>query len=928
MPHRICGLSAATWRLAGAALLAALLGLVALPSPRAEAASSPATVTAGTLSWGLKSSFRTYLTGPIAHGSLSTIAPATDDGTRTTFASATGSWSAGAASVATSGGVRLTGHDGELDVTLSSPRLVVDGSGARLLVDAKDSDGQTHAGLAIADVALSGRVTSTDSSVTIANAPATLTKAGEIVFSYQGSPMYQAGTALDPVSAALSVDAPDTGPTEPSTGPGDVAGDLTWGVKESFRKYVEGPIAHGTTTLSGGVTRDSAGAFVWPWASASGADVSFGGSVRFAGHDGELDVVMGAPRITLTSRTSARLSVDVNGTRVALGAVSLSQGATAAGATSFTKAPVSLTEAGVAVFSYDGSGFYEAGTALDPASFRVATSALESFDPSTPAPTPTPTPKPANEPKSQPSDSSRSGALTWGVKASFRSYITGPIARGSISVSDGATATGASYRFGQGSTTATPPTATGTTGYRGAVRFYGHHGELDMTISQPAVRVTSASSAVLSAQIGGRGRIDLAVLDLGRATRSAERGWVQFASAPATLTASGSSLFSYNGNAFYPAGTALDPVTFSIGSTASPRSGGGASVVASTTEDDWTPPATPPATSGLTVEQDEISAGDEITASGSGFLPGEPGIRVVLYSSPIVLAEDVTADASGKASWTGTIPATLEPGEHTLTFQGSVDRGVVIDVAAAEQIVGCALTDGRLDWGFKESFRAYVSGSIANGDWTTEGNAGYRTPTFSWTKGEGVRDDETGAGRLEFTGGIRFSGHDGALDTTIANPVVTFTDDSTAVLSVDYAGTTMEAAMAGKQTREEQPDVAFADLDLDAGTVTEDGGVVTIADVPATLTAAGSAAFPNYETGAALDPVTLTFTVADQCETSAMAAADTGGGPAGALAAPASSGSSDAPVWLPWFGGALVGAAAACAGTVLVMRRRPTGAGA
>ena len=50
------------------------------------------------------------------------------------------------------------------------------------------------------------------------------------------------------------------------------------------------------------------------------------------------------------------------------------------------------------------------------------------------------------------------------------------------------------------------------------------------------------------------------------------------------------------------------------------------------------------------------------------------------------------ADAAGRATWKGTIPATLEPGKHTLTFQGSVDRGVVIDVAEAEKIVGCELS--------------------------------------------------------------------------------------------------------------------------------------------------------------------------------------------------------------------------------------------
>lgn len=952
MPHRISGLSATTWRAIAAVMLAALLGLMALPTVRAEAAEMPTTVTGGTLSWGLKSSFRSYLTGPIAHGTVSTTAPATDNGTQTTFASAKGSWSGDAASVETSGGVRFTGHDGELDVTLSRPRLVVDGSSARLLVDAKDSDGRTHTDLAIADLALSGRVTTTDTSVTISNAPATLTKAGEVVFSYQGSPMYTAGTALDPVSASLTVDpptdpdptpTPDPDPTptpdpDPTTPPStDVtAGTITWGLRQSFRTYVVGPIAHGSITVQPPATKSADNVVTWSGATGQWSDstkqVGAKGSVTYYGHDGELNLTLSSPQLKV-SGSAGQLILDVKDSEgvvhddVAFATIALSGRlkVTADGVT-VSGAPATLTAAGATVMN----GFYAAGETLDPltAAFALGDAQVPTPPPAESTPTQKPRPTPTKKPKADSPDATRSGALTWGVKASFRSYITGPIAKGSISVSGGAAATSGAYRFGQSSTTAKPPAATGTTDFRGGVRFYGHHGELDLTISQPSVRVTSSTSATLSAQVGGRGRIDLAVLDLERAGRSTAPGWVQFANTPATLTASGSSLFSYNGNAFYPAGTVLDPVTFSIGSTASAGSGGGSGTVtaAAAADDDWTPPSTPPATTGLTVEQDEIRAGDEITASGSGFLPNETGIRVVLYSSPIVLAEDVTADASGKASWTGTIPATVEPGTHTLTFQGSVDRGIVLDIAAAEEVVGCALTDGRLDWGFKESFRAYVSGSIANGDWTTEGNASYQTPIFTWAKGEGVRDDQTGAGKLEFTGAIRFSGHDGALDTTIANPVITLTDAKTAVLSVDYSGTTMEAAMAGKDAYEEKPDVPFVDLDLSAGTVTENGSVVTIADIPTTLTAAGSAAFPNYETGAAFDPVTLTFTVADQCETVAAAApAPASGGP-DTLAAPVSSASSGVPAWFSWIGGALVGAVVACAGTVLVMRRRVTGA--
>ncbi|MFO6452843.1 HtaA domain-containing protein [Aeromicrobium sp. LTX1] len=718
------------------------------------------------MSWGLKTSFRTYIRGPIAGGRITTTAPATDNGARTTFTGAKGTWSDKSADVRASGAVNFTGHHGELNLTISSPRIVLNSSGARLLVDARTSDGRSHSGLAVASLDLSGRISAGSGKVTIANAPATLTSAGTALFSYSGSAMYPAGTELDPVSATLSVKGAVVPTTPPATKP-------------------------------------------------------------------------------------------------------------------------------------------------------------------TPKPTTKPTKRPQDpKPAKSSTTTGRAGDLTWGVKASFRSYITGPIAQGSVSVSSGATAVSGGYRFGQSTTSATPPSAQGTTGYRGTVRFHGHHGQLDMSLTAPSVRVTSSTTATLSAQVTGRGRIDVAVIDLGRASRSTATGWVQYANAPAALTAAGAGMFSYNGNAFYPAGTVVDPVTFSVGSTAAAGSGSGATSVAgsSTPATAWTPPAAPPATTGLVLEQDEVTAGDEVTASGTGFLPNESGIRVVLYSTPLVLAENVTADATGRATWKGTIPPTIEPGEHTLTFQGSVDRGVVIDVAAAEAIVGCELSDARLDWGFKESFRAYVSGSIANGDWTTSGNAAYATPQFTWSQGAGVLDEQTRAGELSFEGGVEFTGHDGALDTTIANPVVTIVDDSRATLAVDYTGGTMDAAMAGKDDRRTIAAVPFADLDLSAGTVSKEGQTVTITDVPTTLTSAGSAAFPNYETGAALDPVTLTYTVATDCAAPAAQPA-AGADDAAAVVLDTVAPTSSTP-WLPWLAGTVLAVLVSIGGTVLVMRRRTPGADA
>lgn len=443
------------------------------------------------------------------------------------------------------------------------------------------------------------------------------------------------------------------------------------------------------------------------------------------------------------------------------------------------------------------------------------------------------------------------GSLSWGVKASFRSYVTGPIASGSISTS-GASALLGSYVFPQAGAAQLSGGA-GSVSYSGSVRFTGHQGALDLRLSDPRVVIDSPSSATLWLRVNGGTSVPFATLALGAGSTSTSTdatGAVRFADVPATLTASGTGAFSLDGSAFYAAGTALDPVTFVVGSAGSaPR---GTVVVASasaTKKTANTPDATPPATTGIEVTGEPVEGG-EITAEADGFAPNESGILAVIYSTPTVLAENLTADADGRVRWTGTLPRGLT-GEHTLTFQGSVDLGVVLDIAVAAELQ-CTVSDATLVWGFKESFRAYIDGSIANGEWTTDGDVGYATPVFTWAGGSGGADED-GALDVAFTGSVRFTGHGGVLDTTVANPRIVV-DGERAVLLLDVHGTTQDGAAV------EQSAVEFAELDLDAVTATGEGDTRTWTDVPATLTAAGSAAFGTYPGGEALDPITLTVT--------------------------------------------------------------------
>lgn len=536
-----------------------------------------------------------------------------------------------------------------------------------------------------------------------------------------------------------------------------------------------------------------------------------------------------------------------------------------------------------------------------------------SSNPGTKAPTLTPTVK----------DGSVEGSLVWGVKSSFRSYVTGSIAKGAISLSGGASSSGGAFRFGQTGTDWTSSFGTSTTSYGGSVRFTGHSGILDLTFSNPRVRIDSASSGTLIVTVNGS-TVEMGRLNLAAASRSNVDGGVSYSNVPVTLTAAGARVFSYGSSQFYSAGEAMDSASFVIGANAT-GGAAAATTVAAHEETSWTAPAEPPANTGLYIDPDtlaDIRPGTEITAVGEGFAPGETGIKVVLYSDPVVLETELTADENGRATWTGIIPLDTEPGEHTLTFQGSVNLGIVFEVKEQAEIDACTVTDATLDWGFKESFRSYISGTIAHGEWQAMDGATYETPEFSWAEGTGGFDVETFTGQVSFNGTIHFTGHDGLLDTSVSDPTLLFTGSETAYLLLDVTGLTMEDALAGNTENVlDFEQVSFVTIDLSSATVetSADGTVTTVTDAPTAITAQGYEAFPNYEAGTEFDPVSFTITTEADCAVAAVADEEETSDAVTELAV------EDAGTdltWLLWAGGAAALAGLIAAGVLLYVRRR------
>ncbi|MBE7701661.1 HtaA domain-containing protein [Oerskovia sp. Sa1BUA8] len=480
------------------------------------------------------------------------------------------------------------------------------------------------------------------------------------------------------------------------------------------------------------------------------------------------------------------------------------------------------------------------------------------------------------------------GSLRWGVKESFRSYITGHIAQGGAVASDGATVVDGLFGFGQvvGGTWQ-PGSTTGSVDYDGKIAFSGHGGLLNLTLANPSVVVGKDGKGTLvvdvrSANLDGTTfdalDVPFASLVLGKATVLSD-GAVSYRDAAATLTAEGSQAFSD----FYPAGESLDPVSFVMGAGAAPTDGNGngnGGTIGNPGTGTGTKPLDPTV---ATLSTYQVVPGGQVTISGVGFGANEAGLRSIIRSTPRTLATGITANAGGAASATVTIPEDLEPGEHTLSLEGANHKvsaaitvtGPVTSVdapggaTAATQCFAQGVNGATLSWGVSDPFRAYIAGPIAKGSVSTSGVRDNGS-SYTWSGGKGSFNTDLGKGRTAFGGSVQFTGHAGILDLKISNPRVQV-DGSTGTLVVDVVSSDMEG---NKSTSN---GVAFASLNL-AGKKSTSGSTITWTGAPATLTASGAKAFAGfYEAGTALAPVTFSFPIGGDVECDAFSGlADTG----------------------------------------------------
>lgn len=413
----------------------------------------------------------------------------------------------------------------------------------------------------------------------------------------------------------------------PGTPPADDAtisgATMTWGIKESFRRYVVGPVAHGAWRTTGNITQaGDSGVFTFTQGGGELKDgkgtLTFAGSVNATGHDGQMDLTLSGFRVKITSGTTAQLIVDASAPRSSLsqaidlknvvlaelgfdaGRLTLSEAAPGDKATVSSTRLLQLRDAGASLTAAGApalGGFYEAGTELDAVSINAKASAPRpattpndderatvtpsrnatrdaaagpgNDDATTPVPGGTPTSASAQCRTVTVPGTAGGVNLSWGVKSSFVSYVKGGIARGTVGASSGAAVSASGFTWGAGSGSLSSA-GTGTLSFPGSVRFTGHDGLLDTTLSGLRVQLTGPGTGVLLATVKSQ---DMEGKDLSGSIRFATLSFSGgsasgFVDAKVTLTAAGARSFA----GFYAAGQLMDPLTVTVGASTSATS--------------------------------------------------------------------------------------------------------------------------------------------------------------------------------------------------------------------------------------------------------------------------------------------------------------------------------------------------------------------
>lgn len=668
---------------------------------------------------------------------------------------------------------------------------------------------------------------------------------------------------------------------------------VNWGLKKSFRSYINGPFSQGSQELTG-VTTNEDGSYHFTSAEGTVANgeysVTFtGSSIHYTAHHGLLEVIIsdlsvtikdgvGTVRANVQSRpyngnttpndlvetknmtlgTFNASGLKVEGNTIALPSVDEENGTR-----------VKLSEEATGAFA----GFYKAGQELDALGFSAtivtkeapAPSPEPSTEPSaepTAAPTAEPSsaptseaPKPAEPKPAEPTSAApsaaptsaapsspaattepkreekvtgnvvESGTLSWDIRESFLKYLTG-FAHGSVNVEGMEKTAAGGFKYTQASGVYNPETKTGQINFAGTAEFTGHNGQLKSTIKNMRLVVVNGKGTLvadvdaLTRDGKSVSKTGLAIAEVDLSGASVKDGVFSAQNAAVALTDEGSDVLfagQYRG-----ADNAMAPLSFSV------------KLSEQTAEN--------------TVEVPRVSENKSSDNKGS-----ENGSSDNSSSNS---SGNSGANGSGSNGSAGTSGSVSNGGSSS---NGSVSNNpaqpVCVPVTRTREVQEQGASDGtiksaNLGWGVRDSFRNYVRGGIANGSWELNGTS-YSSDAFNWSNGTGTF--KGGKGSISFSGSVRFTGHHGILDTTIANPRLEINGNSGTL----YA-TMNSNDPSGKATN--YGEVALLKVDLSGLQSSSDA--VSVNGAATTLTAEGAKAFAGfYDAGKDMAPLSFSAAI-------------------------------------------------------------------
>lgn len=671
---------------------------------------------------------------------------------------------------------------------------------------------------------------------------------------------------------------------------------VNWGLKKSFRSYINGAFSQGSQELTG-VTTNEDGSYHFTSAEGTVANgeysVTFtGSSIHYTAHHGLLEVIIsdlsvtikdgvGTVRANVQSRpyngnttpndlvetknmtigTFNASGLKVEGNTITLPSVDEENGTR-----------VKLSEEATGAFA----GFYKAGQELDALGFSAtivtkeapAPSPEPSTEPSakpTAAPTAEPTAAPSSEPSSAPTSEApkpaeptsatpsaaptsaapsspaattepkreekvtgnvvESGTLSWDIRESFLKYLTG-FAHGSVNVEGMEKTAAGGFKYTQASGVYNPETKTGQINFAGTAEFTGHNGQLKSTIKNMRLVVVNGKGTLvadvdaLTRDGKSVSKTGLAIAEVDLSGASVKDGVFSAQNAAVALTAEGSDVLfagQYRG-----ADNAMAPLSFSV--KLSER------------------------TAENTVEVPRVSENKSSDNKGS-----ENGSSDNSSSNS---SDNSGANGSGSDGSAGTSGSVSNGGSSS---NGSVSNNpaqpVCVPVTRTREVQEQGASDGtiksaNLGWGVRDSFRNYVRGGIANGSWELNGTS-YSSDAFNWSNGTGTF--KGGKGSISFSGSVRFTGHHGVLDTTIANPRLEINGNSGTL----YA-TMNSNDPSGKATN--YGEVALLKVDLSG--LQSSADAVSVNGAATALTAEGAKAFAGfYDAGKDMAPLSFSAAI-------------------------------------------------------------------